>query len=202
MQFEPALAIVGTLKRRFGEPMTVTGICREAPLSYQPVYEYVRRLGEAEVLSIRKAGQRLLCEPAATASGSLWLAQWSIRELRIVGDASLRELAGAVEGRMGERACPLTAIVALDPGDGGRPELRCTVAGLVDLGPGATVRVVSSEGLTGWLRGPEGLWEVARRVIPLAGHQQLWALALAARDEAAPRPDRPSPAKRRSIFMD
>lgn len=199
MQFEPALEIVGALKRRFGEPMTVTDLCRELPLSYQPIYEYVHRLEAAGAVALRKAGQRLLCEPAATVAGSLWLAQWSVCELRRIEDAAVAELARVVESRIRERAVPPTAIVALDPHDGRRLEVRGTVAGLL---PETTVQVLSLGQLAEWLHGPEGSWEVARRMIPLAGHQPLWALALAARERAEGRTDARPTARRRSIFGD
>ncbi len=202
MRFESALEVVGALKRRFGEPLTVTDICRQTPLSYQPVYEYVRRLVRAEAVSLSKVGPRLLCEPANTAAGALWLAQWSALELRSTEVAPLRELAGLVQGRIGEHALPPTAIVAVDPQDRRRPELRCTAPGLASLALRATVRVVSADALAEWLRGREGSWEVARRIIPLVGHQQLWSLALCARDEAAGSAGQRAPARRRSIFGD
>lgn len=199
MQFEPALEIVGALKRRFGEPMTVTDICRELPLSYQPVYEYVRRLERAGALALRKVGRRVLCEPAATVAGSLWLAQWSARELREAEAPALRELAGVLEGRRGKPAFPPTAIVVLDPLDGPGLHVRSTVAGSL---PMTTVHVLSASRLVEWLRGADGSWAIARRAIPLVGHQPLWALALAAREEALGRAPEPSLAKRRSIFGD
>ena len=202
MQFEPALEIVGRLKRRFGEPLTVTDLCRETPLSYQPVYEYVRRLSDAGALAVRKQGARLLCEPAATPAGSLWLAQWSVRELAGEEATWLGELAAATEGRMRDRSLPPTAIVALDPGSEQGAELRSTAALPEGLASRAAGRTLSAAQFAEWLRGREGRWEVARRVIPLAGHQALWALALAAR-EATRGPAPPAPTgRRRSIFGD
>ena len=204
MRLESALEIVGALKSRFGEPMTVTDICRLVPLSYQPVYEYVRRLAKAEAVSFRKEGQRLLCEPAATAAGSLWLAQWSLGELCATKHAAVRELAGVVQGRMGEVALPPDAIVALDPVSRGRVEAYVTDAGASGLPAAVRVHPVSTERLAECLIGPDGSWEVARRIIPIAGHQQLWWLALVARERAADRsrPPHPQPIRRRSIFID
>jgi predicted Zn-ribbon and HTH transcriptional regulator len=204
VQFEPALEIVGALKRRFGEPLTVSEICRLVPLSYQPVYEYVRRLAKAKAVSLRKEGQRLLCEPAATASGSLWLAQWSVRELRSSRDPLLRELAGAAEGRMSAEVGPTGAIVALDPMGRGRVEAYVTDAGVRALPGAARVRVVSAGRLAEALQGSGGSWSVARRVIPVAGHQQLWSLALTAREQAAGRAEEPrtAPVRRAPAFID
>ena len=200
MRLEPALEVVGALKRRFGEPMTVTDICRLVPLSYQPVYEYVRRLAKAEAVSLRKEGQRLLCEPAATASASLWLAQWSLRELRTTRDPVLRELAEALQGRIGDHA----AIVACDPLDRGRVEVYVSESDREGLPAAARVHVVSPDQLADCLRGPDGLWAVVRRIVPVVGHQQFWALALAAREQAAGRLARPqtTPVRRRSVFID
>jgi hypothetical protein len=200
VRLEPALEVVGALKRRFGEPMTVTDICRLVPLSYQPVYEYVRGLAKADALSVRKEGQRLLCEPAATAAGSLWLAQWSVRELRTARDPLLRELAGALEGRKRDHA----AIAACDPLERGRVEVYLTEAPNEGLPYPARVHVVSPDELADRLKGPDGQWALARRVVPVVGHQQLWALALTVREQAAGRLARPqtTPVRRRSVFID
>ncbi|MBM3472340.1 MAG: hypothetical protein FJX75_03580 [Armatimonadetes bacterium] len=200
MRLEPALEVVGALKRRFGEPMTVTDICRLVPLSYQPVYEYVRGLAKAQAVSLRKEGQRLLCEPAATAAGSLWLAQWSVRELQTTRDPLLRELAEALEGRIRDHA----AIAACDLLGRGRIEVYLTEARSEGLPAAARVQVVSPDELADCLRGPDGLWALARRIVPVVGHQQFWALALTAREQAAGRVVRPerTPVRRRSVFID
>ncbi len=203
MRLESALEIVGALKDRFGEALTVMEICRKVPLSYQPVYTYVRRLAAENAVSVRKRGQRLLCEPAATPAGSLWLAQRSWHEICRTPSPVVTELVAALEGRTTADAAA-GVIAALDPDPHDGDLVYVTAGGLGQIITAAPVRVVSRTQLAEILVGRDGRCEVARRILPLCGQQLMWSLGLAARDSlrgprvAAPRP-RPS---RRRVFID
>ena len=195
MRLESALEIIGALKRGFGEPMTVTDICRAGPLSYQPVYDHVQRLAAEGALVLRKTGQRLLCEPAATPAGALWLALFSLRELAAMESAALQ----AVAARLPD--CPPGAVAVAEVV--GR-ELRLYVTDPVGVmpGQGAPAEVVPLEGLPALLRGPQADWAFTRRAVPLAGQQLFWSLALRTRETSSSlRPPAPAAGARRlSVF--
>jgi hypothetical protein len=203
VRLESALEIVGALKDRFGEALTVAEICRTVPLSYQPVYSYVRRLASDEALSAVKRGQRLLCEPAATPAGSLWLAQRSWQEVCRARLPLLEELVAALRSRM-VAAAASGVVAALDPDAGEGGLLYVTDGTLGEIARSAPVRVVSRTQLADLLVGRTGRCEVARRILPLCGEQQMWSLALSARDSvrAAGNGTPPRRPARRRAFID
>lgn len=203
VRLESALEIFGALRDRFGEPLTVTDICRAVPLSYQPVYAYVRRLADEKAVTVRKRGQRLLCEPAATPAGSLWLAQWSLREVTRSTSPLVGELAAVLGSPMGE-ATAAGAVVALDPGSPRGGLVYVTDAALAHVITSVPVRVASRAQLTDVLVGRDRGFELARRILPLCGQQLLWSLALAGRSRARTRPTTASRPRltRRRAFID
>lgn len=203
VRLESALEIVGALKDRFGQPITVSDICRTVPLSYQPVYSYVRRLAAEGAVTVRKQGQRLFCEPAATAAGSLWLAQRSLHEVSLATSPRVRELIAALEGRIGADVTA-GAVVALDPASGDGGLVYVTDGGLGQALSTVPLRIVSRVQLANALVGRDGSCQVARRILPLCGQQLLWSLALAARDSGRARAAAPSRRRssRRRAFID
>jgi hypothetical protein len=208
VRLESALEIIGALKRRFGEPMTATDVCRDVSLSYQPVYATIQLLAARGAVASGKVGQRLRCEPAATAAGSLWLAHWSAEEWRRHRSVSPGELAGALESRISAAAAAAGELVALDARDPSRPTVLVTDAGLVRGLEAVRVEVVARDEWAEALAGAERDWAVARRIVPLCGAQLIWSIALAARDrwraEPAPEPEPQAsgPEPRRREFVD
>lgn len=204
MRLESALEIVGALKHRFGEPVTVTDVCRAISLSYQPTYAAVQALEAGGALALRKTGQRLFCEPAATPAGSLWLAHWSMEECRRAKSSGLAELSGALESRITAQVSA-SELVAVDPEHPSGPVAYVSDAGLGRDLPSARVEVPRRDEWAKVLAGEAGDWAVARRILLISGQQLLWAIALAAREEqraepaAAPAPRLQS---RRSEFVD
>jgi len=203
VRLESALEVVGALKDRFGEPLTVADICRAVPLSYQPVYSYVRRLAAEQAVAVLKRGQRLLCEPAATPAGSLWLAQRSWQEVCRAASPVVGELVAALEGRMtADATAGVVAALDCDPRYGDL--VYVTDGKLSQIITAAPVRVVSRAQLAEVLVGRDGSCGVARRILPLWGQQLMWSLGLWARDSLRAhhleaRRTRPS---RRRAFID
>ena len=204
MRLESALEIIGALKRRFGEPLTVTDICEAVPLSYQPVHEYVRRLVALGALATRKAGQRLFCEPAATPAGSLWLAQWSLLERERLASGAATELAAELESRITTEATAAGAIVALEPSAEGRAEAYVTGGSAATGWAGPQARALTRRQFVELLRGGDRGFGFARRALPLCGQQLFWSIALDARELSEPKAETlPKPRRRkRRTFID
>jgi len=200
LRLESALEIIGALKRRFGERMTVSDVCRAVSLSYQPVYATVQALAAEGALTLEKEGQRVHCRPAAGPAGSLWLAHWSLVELRRERSRALAELMSAVESRISADPAVAGAIVAVDPGSG--LTIHTEDGGFPTGGSRARVRRVQRGEWGGILRGEAGDWSVARRIIPVCGQQLLWQIALAERDQVTVERAVPPPIVRRREFVD
>jgi len=203
VRLESALEIVGALKHRFGEPITVTDVCRAISLSYQPTYAAVQALAAQGALALRKAGQRLLCEPAATPTGSLWLAHWSVEECRRAKSSDLAELIGALESRITAQASA-SELVAVDPGYSGGPAVYVSDVALQRDLPSLRVEVTRRDQWAGILVGEAGDWAAARRILVISGQQLLWAVGLATREQQRAGPTA-GPARlqpRRSEFVD
>jgi hypothetical protein len=95
-------------------------------------------------------------------------------------------------------------VAALDPEAGESGLLYVTDGTLGQIAGSMPVRVVSRKQLANLLVGRTGRCEVARRILPLLGHQQMWSLALFERDSVraarvAPQPRRSA---RRRAFID
>ncbi len=204
MRLESALKIVGALKHRFGEALSVSDICRAVPLSYQPVYDYVQRLTVAGVVRTVKSGRRVLCEPAATPAAAVWLAHWSLDEAKQQESPAITELMADLESRITADVAAGAGIIAIDPDGGDGAVVHTTERGLDGAVWDARIHLMSRAQLGDVLSAPDGTFGVARRILPILGHQLLWSVALSARDKASDEPKaRPRPrSARRPAFID